>query len=143
MGESYGTQGRTTTAVRGAVPCELAAQHDVCERIVPDALISSLTYCFPFPSCLCSVFLLDLLAAIEPRAINPSIPTAGESEEDKQKNAKYIISVARKLGATVFLTWEDIVDVKPKMLMTLVASIMHTAQQAQAAGAAAAGSGAK
>jgi len=38
-------------------------------------------------------------------------------------NAKYIISVARKLGAVIFLTWEDIRDVKPKMIMTLVASL--------------------
>lgn len=40
-------------------------------------------------------------------------------------NAKYVISVARKLGALVFLTWEDITDVRQKMLMYLVASLMH------------------
>ena len=27
----------------------------------------------------------------------------------------------------VFLTWEDITEVKPKMMMTFVASIMHFA----------------
>jgi len=38
-------------------------------------------------------------------------------------NAKYIISVARKLGAVIFLTWEDIKDVKPKMITTLVGAL--------------------
>ena len=38
---------------------------------------------------------------------------------------RYVISVARKIGATVYLTWEDIVEVKQKMVMMLVASIMH------------------
>jgi hypothetical protein len=33
--------------------------------------------------------------------------------------------VARKIGATVYLTWEDIVEVKQKMVMMLVASVMH------------------
>lgn len=41
-------------------------------------------------------------------------------------NAKYVISVARKIGAVVFLTWEDITEVKPKMIMTFVASLMAT-----------------
>jgi hypothetical protein len=62
-----------------------------------------------------SIFLLGLLAAVEPRAINASLVTAGETPEEREKNAKYVLSVARKLGATVFLTWEDIVDVKPKV----------------------------
>jgi len=40
---------------------------------------------------------------------------------------RYVISVARKIGATVYLTWEDIVEVKHKMVMMLVASVMHKA----------------
>jgi plastin-1 len=31
-------------------------------------------------------------------------------------NAKYAISIARKLGATIFVLPEDIVEVKPKMV---------------------------
>jgi len=79
------------------------------------------------------VFLLDLLSTIEPRAINTALVTAGETPEEREKNAKYVISVARKLGATVFLTWEDIVDVKPKMIMTLVACIWQLALKKKAA----------
>lgn len=39
-------------------------------------------------------------------------------------NAKYIISIARKLGATIFVVWEDIVEVKPKITFVLIASLM-------------------
>ena len=44
-------------------------------------------------------------------------------DEAKENNAKYAISIARKLGATVFLVWEDIAEVKSKLLLTLLASI--------------------
>jgi hypothetical protein len=30
----------------------------------------------------------------------------GETDEECENNAKYIVSVARRLGATVFLIWE-------------------------------------
>ena len=49
---------------------------------------------------------------------------AGANDEEKLLNAKYAISVARKLGAVIFLLPEDIVEVKPKMILTFVASIM-------------------
>ncbi|CAE7884317.1 FIM1 [Symbiodinium sp. KB8] len=63
------------------------------------------------------VYFLNVLKAIEPRIIN--------EELDAEMNAKYVISVARKLGALVFLTWEDITDVRQKMIMYLVGSLMH------------------
>jgi len=71
-----------------------------------------------------SIFLFDLCSALAPGIVNEEIVTKGETPEERQSNAKYVISVARKLGATVFLTWEDIVEVKPKMLMTFTASLM-------------------
>ena len=40
-----------------------------------------------------------------------------------ENNAKYAISIARKLGASIFLVWEDIKDLKSKMLMTFVGSL--------------------
>ena len=71
-----------------------------------------------------SIFFLDLLYSIEPRIIDPEFVKAGDNEEERLLNAKYAISVARKLGAVIFLLPEDIVDVKPKMILTFVASIM-------------------
>ncbi|KAE9223987.1 hypothetical protein PF004_g12350 [Phytophthora fragariae] len=47
-----------------------------------------------------------------------------KTDDAKVSNAKYAISCAQKIGATVFLTYEDIVEVKPKMMMTFVASLM-------------------
>jgi len=35
----------------------------------------------------------------------------GTSPEEIENNCKYVISAARKLGATIFLVWEDIKDV--------------------------------
>jgi len=45
-------------------------------------------------------------------------------EKEKLDNARYAISVARKLGATIFLLPEDITEVRPKMILTFIASIM-------------------
>jgi len=70
------------------------------------------------------LFFMDLLFAVESRIINWDYVTTGENEEDALLNAKYAISVARKLGAVIFLLPEDIVEVKPKMILTFVASIM-------------------
>jgi len=74
------------------------------------------------------VFFLDLLASIESRVIDSEFVTDGQSDDNALLNAKYAISVARKLGATIFLLPEDIVEVKPKMILTFVASIMSLAK---------------
>jgi len=70
------------------------------------------------------VFLLELLRAIEPRCVDPAQVTAGKSADDKALNAKYAISCARRLGCLVFLLHEDIIEVKPKMLLVFVATLM-------------------
>jgi hypothetical protein len=70
------------------------------------------------------LFLLDLMRAMEPRALNQELITPGGTPEDKNNNARYALSVARKFGAVVFITYEDIVEVKPKMIMLLVAACM-------------------
>jgi plastin-1 len=70
------------------------------------------------------IFLLDLLFAISPGCLNPALCTEGATDEDKKNNARYVISVARKMGATVFCTWEDVVEVRPKMMTALVACLM-------------------
>ncbi|OEL23727.1 Fimbrin-2 [Dichanthelium oligosanthes] len=70
-------------------------------------------------------FFLDLLSAVEPRVVNWSLVTKGVKDEEKQMNASYIISVARKLGCSIFLLPEDILEVNQKMMLTLTASIMY------------------
>ncbi|KAG2309939.1 hypothetical protein Bca52824_021496 [Brassica carinata] len=51
------------------------------------------------------------------------------ADEEKRLNATYIVSVARKLGCSVFLLPEDIVEVKHKMILILTASIMYWSLQ--------------
>ncbi|RVW70228.1 Fimbrin-5 [Vitis vinifera] len=75
------------------------------------------------------IFFLDLLSAVEPRVVNWNLVTKGESEEEKKLNATYIISVARKLGCSIFLLPEDIMEVNQKMILTLTASIMYWSLQ--------------
>ncbi|GAA0164672.1 non-motor actin binding protein [Lithospermum erythrorhizon] len=71
------------------------------------------------------LFFLELLSAVEPRVVNWNLVTKGESDEEKKLNATYIISVARKLGCSIFLLPEDIMQVNQKMILTLTASIMY------------------
>jgi plastin-1 len=73
-----------------------------------------------------SHFFLDLLETIR-KAVNYDLVTPGQSDQEALQNAKYTISVARKLGCTIFLLPEDIVEVNPKMILTLIGSIMSVA----------------
>ncbi|KAF2284845.1 hypothetical protein GH714_031165 [Hevea brasiliensis] len=77
------------------------------------------------------IFFLELLSAVEPRVVNWAVVTKGESDEDKKLNATYIISVARKLGCSIFLLPEDIIEVNQKMILVLTASIMYWSLQQQ------------
>lgn len=70
-----------------------------------------------------AVWLLRLLHSVRP-VVNWELVSPGSTEDERAQNAKYAISVARKLGAAVFCTWEDIVEVRHKMIMTLAASTM-------------------
>ncbi|XP_043719065.1 fimbrin-2-like [Telopea speciosissima] len=71
------------------------------------------------------IFFLELLSAVEPRVVNWSLVTKAENDQEKTMNATYIISIARKLGCSIFLLPEDITEVNQKMILTLTASIMY------------------
>ncbi|XP_030935418.1 fimbrin-2 [Quercus robur] len=71
------------------------------------------------------IFFLELLSSVQPRAVNWSLVTKGITDEAKKMNATYIISIARKLGCSIFLLPEDITEVNQKMILTLTASIMY------------------
>jgi len=68
--------------------------------------------------------LIDLIDAIKPGCINYDLVVEGDGEEERIANAKYGISMARRLGARVYALPEDIVEVKPKMVMTVFAVLM-------------------
>jgi len=73
-----------------------------------------------------SLFILDLLDVCKPNSVDFTIVLPGYTDDDKMKNAQYAISCARKMGCTVFLLWEDIVEVKPKMMLTFFGAVMQT-----------------
>jgi plastin-1 len=71
-----------------------------------------------------SLFLTHLVGAIEPRAVKWDLVIQDkEDDETLESNAKYLISLARSIGASIFLVWEDIKEVKHRMIMTFVASL--------------------
>uniref|UniRef100_A0A8B9GSZ0 PLSI protein n=1 Tax=Amazona collaria TaxID=241587 RepID=A0A8B9GSZ0_9PSIT len=72
-----------------------------------------------------SLPVLDLIDAIAPKAVRPEMVKREDlSSEDKLNNAKYAISVARKIGARIYALPDDLVEVKPKMVMTVFACLM-------------------
>ena len=72
-------------------------------------------------------YLIEICSGIEPRAVDWEIVTEGEEEEDIINNAKYAISIARKLGATIFLVWDDVVKVNHKMILVFVCALKEVA----------------
>ncbi|WWC59627.1 uncharacterized protein I303_102186 [Kwoniella dejecticola CBS 10117] len=78
---------------------------------------------FKDPSLSNAIFFLDLLNAVRPGIVDYSLVTDGKDEEEKRMNAKLAISIARKLGALIFLVPEDIVDVRPRLILTFVGAL--------------------
>ncbi|CAG0917700.1 unnamed protein product, partial [Notodromas monacha] len=68
--------------------------------------------------------VIDLIDAISPGTINYDLVNHDENDEAKTANAKYAISMARKIGARIYALPEDITEVKPKMIMTVFACLM-------------------
>merc|ERR1712035_241265 len=75
-----------------------------------------------------SLPIYRLINAIVPGTIDFSVVNTSRpdmmKEEDKYSNARYALSHARMLGATVYALPDDIIEVKQKMLVTLFAALM-------------------
>lgn len=73
-----------------------------------------------------SLPILELIDAIQPLSVNFELVQTGDelTDEDKLSNAKYAISMARKIGAKVYALPEDIVEENQKMVMTIFACLM-------------------
>merc|ERR1711970_1265608 len=70
--------------------------------------------------------IINLIEVMKPGVIDFSIVKQGEKITGPKclSNAKYAITMARKIGAPVYALPEDISEVKHKMLMTVFASLM-------------------
>ncbi|KAI6132322.1 calponin homology domain-containing protein [Pisolithus croceorrhizus] len=85
---------------------------------------------FKDPSLTTGLFFLNLLEGLKPGIVDPAL-VINVSEtgpyEDRRQNAKLAISIARKMNALIFLVPEDIVDVRPRLILTFVGSLMSIA----------------
>ncbi|CAK7271408.1 fimbrin [Sporothrix epigloea] len=72
------------------------------------------------------VFLLDVLNGMKSSYVDYDLVTPGRTEEDAYLNAKLSISIARKLGATIWLVPEDICQVRARLVTTFIGSLMAT-----------------
>lgn len=98
-----------------------------CNEVSPDTPVES----FRSANLADGRILIKLCSDIEPRVVNWDLVTPGASPEEKELNSKYAISIARKLGAVIFLVWEDIPALNPKMLLIFVAALWDLKKQAK------------
>jgi len=70
------------------------------------------------------VFLINLCASIEPRAVNWNLVTSSETEEGRIRNAKYAVEIARNLDADLCCLWKDIFYSNSKKMLIVFASLM-------------------
>ncbi|GAM18870.1 hypothetical protein SAMD00019534_020450 [Acytostelium subglobosum LB1] len=71
-----------------------------------------------------SSFLLDLLNSLSKGCIDYSLVLKRNDGESNKSNARYVISVARRLGSQTIIFWEDIVEVKSNMIMLFILDLM-------------------
>lgn len=69
-------------------------------------------------------FLLDVINGIAPGYVDYDLVAPGKTEEEMYANARLAISIARKLGALIWLVPEDINEVRSRLIITFVASLM-------------------
>ncbi|KMU79968.1 plastin-3 [Coccidioides immitis RMSCC 3703] len=72
------------------------------------------------------VFLLDVLNGMKSSYVDYDLVTAGRTDDESYANAKLAISIARKMGATIWLVPEDICQVRPRLITTFIGSLMAT-----------------
>ncbi|KAE8157249.1 calponin homology domain-containing protein [Aspergillus tamarii] len=77
------------------------------------------------------IFLLDVLNGMKSSYVDYEIVTPGRNDEEAYSNAKLSISIARKLGATIWLVPEDICQVRSRLVTTFIGSLMATYEKMQ------------
>ncbi|KAK6433266.1 fimbrin [Oleoguttula sp. CCFEE 5521] len=75
------------------------------------------------------VFFLDVLNGMKSSYVDYDLVAQGRSDEEKYANAKLAISIARKMGATIWLVPEDITSLRTRLIVTFIGSLMATAEK--------------
>lgn len=65
-------------------------------------------------------FLLDVLNGMKSNYVDYDLVTPGRTDDDAYLNAKLSISIARKMGATIWLVPEDICQVRSRLVTTFI-----------------------
>ncbi|KAI1004885.1 Fimbrin [Podosphaera aphanis] len=92
---------------------------------------SSTIRSFKDPSIRTGTFLLDVLNGMKSNYVDYDLATPGKSDDDAYMNAKLSISIARKMGATIWLVPEDICQVRSRLVTTFIGSLMATSERMQ------------
>lgn len=66
------------------------------------------------------LFLLDVLSGMKSSYVDYDLVTPGRTDEEAYANSKLSISIARKLGATIWLVPEDICQVRSRLVTTFI-----------------------
>lgn len=69
------------------------------------------------------IFLLDVLNGMKSSYVDYDLVTPGKTDEDAYANAKLSISIARKMGATIWLVPEDISQVRSRLVTTFIGKL--------------------
>ena len=69
------------------------------------------------------VFLLDVLNGMKSSYVDYDLVTNGRTDDEAYANAKLAISIARKMGATIWLVPEDICQVRSRLVVTFIGKI--------------------
>ncbi|KAF2402372.1 fimbrin [Trichodelitschia bisporula] len=72
------------------------------------------------------IFLLDVLNGMKSSYVDYELVAPGRTPEESYMNAKLAISIARKMGATIWLVPEDICAVRSRLITTFIGSLMNT-----------------
>lgn len=77
-----------------------------------------------------AVFLLDVLNGLKPGYVDYDLVYQGANATDEEKyaNARLAISIARKIGALIWLVPEDINEVRGRLILSFLGSLMSVAQ---------------
>ncbi|KAL2144052.1 hypothetical protein VTI28DRAFT_9663 [Corynascus sepedonium] len=86
---------------------------------------------FKDPAIGTGIFLLDVLNGMKSNYVDYDLVTDGRTDDDAYLNAKLSISIARKMGATIWLVPEDICQVRARLVTTFIGSLMATHEKMQ------------
>ncbi|KAI9808701.1 MAG: Fimbrin, actin-bundling protein [Sarcosagium campestre] len=72
------------------------------------------------------LFVLDVLNGMRSSYVDYDLVTPGRTDEEAYANAKLGISIARKMGATIWLVPEDLCQVRSRLIVSYIGSLMAT-----------------